>query len=144
MSFWTKTCEMGMHIGLLRIIAATTLLVCIALAADAGTYRTAPTPGRTNATHRSVSSLYARRVPSEQRLAPAAWRSPNGRRGVAFDRDSYAHPKAPYNANRLSSSRAAQPIQPVGATVITRQMLDDLNATTIRDALRYVPGVTVR
>ncbi|HEY9359971.1 MAG TPA: TonB-dependent receptor plug domain-containing protein [Xanthobacteraceae bacterium] len=29
-------------------------------------------------------------------------------------------------------------------TVITRQVLDDMNATTLRDALRYVPGVGVR
>ena len=116
-----------MPIGLLRVTAAAALLVCFAngtLAADAGTYRSAPAPGWTNATHRSVSRLPARQVLSGQRFAPAARYSPNGRRG-------------PW--------RATPPIRkPPGATVITRQVLDDMNATTLRDALRYAPGVTAR
>ena len=67
--------------------------------------------------------------------------SPNGPRGLAP-----ADPKAPYKANLLSLSRATQPIlnMPVGVTVLTRQVLDDMNATTLRDALRNVAGVTVR
>ena len=70
--------------------------------------------------------------------------SPNG--GLAPDRDRHADPKAPYKANLLSLSRATQPIlnMPVGVTVLTRQVLDDMNATTLRDALRNVAGVTVR
>jgi outer membrane receptor for monomeric catechols len=127
MSLRTQTCEKAMPIGLLRVTAAAALLVCFAngtLPADAGTYRSAPAPGWTNATHRSVSRLPARQVLSGQRFAPAARYSPNGRRG-------------PW--------RATPPIRkPPGATVITRQVLDDMNATTLRDALRYAPGVTAR
>jgi outer membrane receptor for monomeric catechols len=122
-----QTCEKAMHIGLLRITAAAALLVCFAcgtLAAHAETHRSAPAPGWTNAAHRSVSRLPARRVLSGQRFARAARYSPNGPRGL---------------------SRATPPIlKPPGATVLTRQVLDDMNATTLRDALRYVPGVTVR
>jgi outer membrane receptor for monomeric catechols len=116
-----------MHIGLLRITAAAALLVCFArgaLAADVGTYRSAPAPGWTNATHRSVSRSPARRVLSGQRFARAPLYSPNG-------------PRGPW--------RATPPImKPAGATVLNRQILDDMNATTLRDALRYVPGATVR
>jgi len=36
------------------------------------------------------------------------------------------------------------PFDSLGATVITRQDLDALNATTLRDALRYAPGVLVK
>ena len=116
-----------MHIGLLRTTAAAGLLVCFAhgtLAADAGTYRSAPVPGWTNTTHRSASRLPARRVPNGQRFAPAPWYSPNGPRGLPW---------------------ARPPTQELpGATVLTRRFLDDVDATTLRDALRYVPGVTVR
>jgi hypothetical protein len=123
-----------MYIGPLRITAATALFLCFAggaFAADAGKHRTAA--GWANATHQSASGLHARRVPS-------------GRRVVG--RHPYAHPKAVYNANRLSPSwpvrPTQQPFDSLGATVITRQDLDALNATTLRDALRYAPGVLVK
>jgi hypothetical protein len=122
-----------MHTGPLRIIAATVLLLCFAggaFAADAGRYRTAA--GRANAEHRSASGLHARRVPS-------------GRRVVG--RGPYARGKALYGVNRPSQWWPVQPMQPfesLGATVITRQDLDALNATTLRDALRYAPGVIVK
>jgi outer membrane receptor for monomeric catechols len=116
-----------MHIRLLRVTAAAALLVCFAtgtLAADARTYRSASAPGWNNATHRSVSRLPAGEVLSGQRFARSAWYSPNGPRAL---------------------SQATPPVlRPPGATVLTRQVLDDMNATTLRDALRYVPGVTVR
>ena len=31
-----------------------------------------------------------------------------------------------------------------GVTVLNRQFLDDINATTLRDALQYMPGVIAR
>jgi outer membrane receptor for monomeric catechols len=63
----------------------------------------------------------------------------------AADRDPYADPASPYKANRLSSSRASQPIlnTPGQVTVLTRQVLDDKNATTLKDALGTTAGVTV-
>jgi outer membrane receptor for monomeric catechols len=112
-----------MHIGLLRTATAAALLICFArgtFAADAGTHRSVPAPGWTNATHRSVGSLPAQRVLSGPRFARAARYSSNGFRGL---------PRA---------------TKPPGATVLTRQVLDDMNATTLQDALRYVPGVRVR
>ena len=50
----------------------------------------------------------------------------------------------PIKANRLSSP-PAQPIVniPSQTTVLTRPVLDDKNATSIGDALRTTPGVTV-
>ena len=69
----------------------------------------------------------------------------NAARTPAADRDFYADPAAPYKANRLSSPRASQPIAniPGQTTVLTRQVLDDMNATSLRDALRSTAGVTV-
>ena len=50
-----------------------------------------------------------------------------------------------YKANRLSSPRVAEPIAniPGQTTVLTREVLDDMKATSVRDALRSTAGVTV-
>jgi outer membrane receptor for monomeric catechols len=66
-------------------------------------------------------------------------------RALAPDRDLYAAPAASYKADRFGSSRADQPIinTPGQTTVLTRQILDDKNATTLRDALRTTAGVTI-
>jgi outer membrane receptor for monomeric catechols len=67
----------------------------------------------------------------------------NAARRQAADR--YVDPAAPYKANRLSSPRAAEPILniPGQTTVLTREVLDDMKATSVRDALRSTAGVTV-
>ena len=63
----------------------------------------------------------------------------------AADHDPYVDPVAPYKANRLSSPRATEPIVniPGQTTVLTRDVLDDMKATSVKDALRSTAGVTV-
>lgn len=70
---------------------------------------------------------------------------PNAARTLAADRDPFVDPAAPYKANRLSTPQASQPILniPGQTTVLTRQVLDDMNATSLRGALRSTAGVTV-
>ena len=70
--------------------------------------------------------------------------APAVKQHVAADRDPYADPAAPYKADRLSS-RPDQPILdiPGQTTVLTRQVLDDKNATSLKDAMRSTAGVTV-
>jgi outer membrane receptor for monomeric catechols len=65
-------------------------------------------------------------------------------RTLAADRDPYADPVAPYKADRLSSRESQSILNTPGqVTVLTRQILDDKNATTLRDALSTTAGVTV-
>lgn len=53
-------------------------------------------------------------------------------------------PGAPYKADRLSSSRGETILNTPGqTTVLTRQVLDDKNATSLKDAMRSTAGVTV-
>jgi outer membrane receptor for monomeric catechols len=53
-------------------------------------------------------------------------------------------PVAPYKANRLSFSRGETILDTPGqTTVLTRQVLDDMNATSLRDAMRSTAGVTI-
>ncbi len=48
-------------------------------------------------------------------------------------------------ASRLSTPRASEPTLniPGQTTVLTREVLDDMKATSVRDALRSTAGVTV-
>jgi outer membrane receptor for monomeric catechols len=63
----------------------------------------------------------------------------------ALTADRYADPASPYKADRLAWSRPRQPIldTPGQSTVLTRQVLDDMNATTLREAMRSTAGVTI-
>ena len=69
---------------------------------------------------------------------------PKAARALAADRDPYADPAAPYKANRLSWW-PGQPILniPGQTTVLTRELLDDTNATSLSKALGSAAGVTV-
>jgi outer membrane receptor for monomeric catechols len=53
-------------------------------------------------------------------------------------------PAAPYKAERLSSSRGETILNTPGQiTVLTRQVLDDMHATSLKDAMRSTAGVTI-
>ncbi|WFU13763.1 Plug domain-containing protein [Bradyrhizobium sp. CB3481] len=69
----------------------------------------------------------------------------NAARMPVAARDGYIDPAAPYKANRLSSPRVSEPILniPGQTTVLTREVLDDMNATSVRGALGSVAGVTI-
>jgi outer membrane receptor for monomeric catechols len=110
----------GMPIGLMRVAAATLLLLCCfakeAPVADAKARDAAVGSGRAGVTHHAMNRATRRHVLR----------------------------RAPYRANGASWSRATQPIgNEPGATVIARQNLDDWNATTLRDGVHMVPGVIV-
>ena len=66
--------------------------------------------------------------------------------GFAGDRDPYANPNAPYQGERLQASgkfpeRIAN--TPRSITVLTKEVLEDKNATTLKDAIRTTAGVTL-
>jgi outer membrane receptor for monomeric catechols len=76
-------------------------------------------------------------------VAPAQPRQTPAARSVPAV--SYVDRANPYKANRLSSPRASEPILniPGQTTVLTREMLDDMNATSVRGALGSFAGVTI-
>ncbi|MET4278356.1 MULTISPECIES: Plug domain-containing protein [unclassified Bradyrhizobium] len=67
----------------------------------------------------------------------------------AFAASSKRHAPAtdqasPYKADRLSSSRGETILNTPGqATVLTRDILDDKHATSLKDAMRLTAGVTI-
>ena len=61
------------------------------------------------------------------------------------DRDPYADPAAPYKADRLASPKFSEPIAntPKSITVLTRELLEDKNATSLKEVARTTAGVTL-
>jgi catecholate siderophore receptor len=81
----------------------------------------------------------------QQQQAQAAAAAAASAAAQAPDRDPYADPNAPYKANRLSSSKFPEPIvnTPRSITVLTKELLEDKNATSLKDVARTTPGVTL-
>jgi catecholate siderophore receptor len=66
--------------------------------------------------------------------------------GLRADRDPYANPNAPYMATRVqASNKFPQPIvnTPKTITVLTKEVLEDQKATTLKQALLSTAGVTL-
>jgi outer membrane receptor for monomeric catechols len=122
---------------LLPAIAIAVVAVCLseaALAVDGG---------RSRHTITQTSRWWRSATPLKSTMRTTS-RKPRSARTLAAGRDPYADPAAPYKANRLSSPPALPIVNiPSQTTVLTRRVLDDKNATSIGDALRTTPGVTV-
>jgi outer membrane receptor for monomeric catechols len=120
---------------ILRMVAVAAVCCCGgAVAVAAGEPRHAPASVQGAAGYSRSGTLKAtRRAKQNAVLTPTADRAP------------YVDPAAPYKANRLSSPRATESIlnTPGQTTVLTREILDDMKATSVRDALRSTAGVTV-
>ena len=63
----------------------------------------------------------------------------------APDANPYADPVAPYKADRLSSPRFTEPVinTPRTITVLTKEVLEDKNATSLREVARTTNGITI-
>ncbi len=61
------------------------------------------------------------------------------------DADPYADPAAPYKANNLAGSKFTQPIvnTPKTITVLTKELLEDKDATSLKEVGRTTAGVTL-
>lgn len=65
--------------------------------------------------------------------------------GAAADANPYADAAAPYKVDRLSSNKFTEPVlnTPRTVTVLTKEVLDDKKATTLREIGRTTAGVTL-
>jgi catecholate siderophore receptor len=106
-----------------------------------------PRPSATRPTADQVRARNALRR-AAQRAQPAqvaAVPFPNAG-GLRADRDPYANPNAPYMATRVqASNKFPQPIvnTPKTITVLTKDILEDQKATTLKQALLNTAGVTL-
>ena len=130
-----------MPAGVLRTLTIAVAAICFSDGAFAGTgERPRHAPASIQASTSSARSADALKATVRvKKLKPTAARR------LAVDRDPFVDPAAPYKANRLSTPQASQPILniPGQTTVLTREVLDDMKATSLKDALRSTAGVTV-
>jgi catecholate siderophore receptor len=99
-----------------------------------------PTPDQVRA--RDALRRAARRAQPQQ-AAPVPF---PGAGGLRADRDPYADPAAPYKGDRLQASgKFPEPIlnTPRSVTVLTREVLQDKNATSLKQAILSTAGVTL-
>jgi catecholate siderophore receptor len=63
----------------------------------------------------------------------------------AAARDPYADPSAPYKVDRLASPKFSEPIAdtPKSITVLSKEILQDKDATSLKDVARTTAGVTI-
>jgi catecholate siderophore receptor len=111
---------------------------------DAPTTRSRPASAKPSAEQVRVRNAI-RRAAQRQTAQVAPVPYPNAG-GLSADRDPYADPAAPYKVDRLQeSSRFPEPIlnTPKSVTVLSRQVLDDKNATNLKQAVLSTAGVTL-
>src|SRR6201991_366211 len=113
---------------------------------DAPVARHKPVAAKPTADHvRARNAL--RRAGQRQRApqqAPAVAFSNAG--GLSPDRDPYADPAAPYKVDHLEQSgKFPEPIlnTPKSITVLSKEVLEDKNATTLKQAILSTAGVTL-
>jgi catecholate siderophore receptor len=98
-----------------------------------------PSPEQLRA--RTAMRRAARR--NQQQAAPVPF--PNAG-GLPVDRDPYADPAAPYKVDHLQASgKFPEPVlnTPRSVTVLSREVLADKNATTLKQAILSTAGVTL-
>jgi len=102
-----------------------------------------PRPTASKPTAEQVRARNALRRAAQRQQATQA---PAVNAGLAADRDPYANPAAPYMATRVQASgKFPEPIlnTPKSITVLTKDVLADKNATTLKQAILSTAGVTL-
>lgn len=106
-----------------------------------------PRPAASKPSPQQVRARNAlRRAARQQQTNVAPLPFPGAGGGLDPARDPYANPDAPYQGDRLQASgkfpeRLAN--TPRSVTVLTKDVLEDKNATTLKDAARTTAGVTL-
>jgi catecholate siderophore receptor len=112
---------------------------------DAPVARPRPAAAKPSPDQLRARSALRRAARSSQPAQVAAVPFPNAG-GLNADRDPYANPAAPYMATRVQASgKFPEPIlnTPKSITVLTKDVLADQNATTLKQAILNTAGVTL-
>ena len=106
---------------------------------------TKPSPEQLRA-RAALRRIARERQQQQQRQAtPAPTPAPAATVTQAADRNPYADPAAPYKVDQLASPKFTEPVvnTPKSITVLTKELLDDKDATSIKDVARTTAGVTL-
>src|SRR3954467_1770750 len=112
---------------------------------DAPVARPRPATARPSADQIRARSALRRAATRSQPAQVAPVPFPNAG-GLSADRNPYANPNAPYMATRVrAAAKFPEPIAntPKSITVLTKDVLKDQNATTLKQAILNTAGVTL-
>jgi catecholate siderophore receptor len=109
---------------------------------------TRPNPPAAKPSPEQIKARNALRRAAREKAAAAALAKQQAEAAAkkqAAQQDPYADPAAPYKADRLASPKFSEPIAntPRSITVLTREVLDDKDATSLKDVARTTAGVTI-
>jgi catecholate siderophore receptor len=113
---------------------------------DAPVERPRPPAAKPTAEQLKVRAALRRQAQQAKQAAQAAQApAPNAAGAQGPDRDPYADPGAPYKADRLSSQKFSEPIAntPRTITVLTKDVIEDKNATSLKEVTRTTAGLTL-
>src|SRR6202048_452549 len=112
---------------------------------DAPVARPRPAAARPSPHQLRARSALRRAARSSQSMQAAAVPFPNAG-GLRADRNPYADAAAPYKVDRLQASgKFPEPLlnTPKTVTVLSKEILEDKNATTLKQAVLSTAGVTL-
>jgi catecholate siderophore receptor len=111
---------------------------------DAPVTRPRPAAAKPSAEQTRVRNAL-RRAAQRQQTTQAPVPFPNAGALAAPDANPYADAAAPYKVNRVASGKFTEPLlnTPKSITVLSKEVLADKNATTLREVGRTTAGVTL-
>jgi catecholate siderophore receptor len=106
---------------------------------------TRPKPPTAKPTPQQLRVRAALRRAAREKAAALAKQRAAEAKAQAARQDPYADPAAPYKADRLASPKFSEPIAdtPKSITVLTKDVLQDKDATSLKDVARTTAGVTI-
>ena len=112
---------------------------------DAPVTRPRPPAAKPSPEQIKARNAIRRQARQAQQAAQTQQAPANSNGTLAPDRDPYANPDAPYKADRLSSQKFAEPIANTARsiTVLTKDVIEDKNATSLREVTRTTAGVSL-
>jgi catecholate siderophore receptor len=102
-------------------------------------------PAATKPTAEQLRVRAALRRAAQAKQAAAGKQAQSSAAAQEPDRNPYADPAAPYKANNLASPKFTETIAntPKSITVLTKEILQDKDATSLKDVARTTAGVTI-
>jgi catecholate siderophore receptor len=106
---------------------------------------TRPRPPATKPSPEQLRVRAALRRQAQQAREAAQHATAPDANAPAADRNPYADPAAPYKSDRLASPKFTEPLlnTPKTVTVLTKELLEDKNATSLKEVARTTAGVTL-
>lgn len=142
----TRKVTVGCLVAVASISGARAQQPLAPVTVEAPVARKKPATTKPTAEQLRIRNALRRAARAKQRAAQAKPPAqPENAAAQAPDQNPYADPAAPYKGDRLASPKFSEPIvnTPKSITVLTKEILQDKDATSLKDVARTTAGVTI-